>query len=200
MRVTPLLAFAPLLDALLGCRDARAGSRKRLAGSAFARRGFCQARKSRRYRPGPTCTPFFGKGPPCAHRFQCCAFVLVADSGGALETPAWTESARSRGGSKGVLGSCERCGRRAAGGCPGAGRRDRIAVVGRGRSRSNCSGCKATQHHVTTTRAAGAIPGPEERTAFAASVVEAVRATMPPPSPHPLDPVPAALVQPDALR
>lgn len=49
--------------------------------------------------------------------------------------------------------------------------------------------------------AAGAIPGPEERTAFAASVVEAVRAMMPSPSPSPPpSPAPAASVQPDALR
>jgi hypothetical protein len=39
--------------------------------------------------------------------------------------------------------------------------------------------------------AAGAIPGADERTAFASAVVEAVRATVPAPPPPP--------VQPDAL-
>src|SRR3954463_5026171 len=50
------------------------------------------------------------------------------------------ESTKSRGGPKVTLPSYGRCGMYAAGGRPGAGRRDRIAVVGRGRSRLNCSG------------------------------------------------------------
>jgi hypothetical protein len=49
--------------------------------------------------------------------------------------------------------------------------------------------------------AAGAIPGPEERAAFAASVVEAVRAMMPVPTPpQAVSPAPPASVQPDTLR